>query len=311
MSRKIIFDCDPGVDDCIALMAALASPEDFDVLGVTTVAGNVPLEVCTRNALALTTLVGREDVDVYAGCPRPMVETAVAARHIHGETGLGAARLPDPGRDASDIHAVDFIIDALSKAALGSVTLAPTGPLTNIAVALVKAPDIAKGVKEIVLMGGARSEGGNITASAEFNMYADPHAARVVFQSGLPITAIGLDATLQLRCTPARHTALETLGNKAGALAAQMIGHVNQIYGEIYGAEGAALHDPCVVAYLLAPELFETVPAFIKVETRAGLTRGHTSVDVYAKPDDANARWATRVDAEAVFALLCERIARL
>jgi purine nucleosidase len=311
MSRKVIFDCDPGVDDCIALMAALASPEDFEVLGISTVAGNVPLEVCTRNALALTALVGRDDVGVYAGCPRPMVEKAVAAAHIHGETGLGAARLPEPSHAASDVHAVDFIIDALRAADAGSVTLAPTGPLTNIAVALVKAPDIARGIKEIVLMGGARSEGGNITASAEFNMYADPHAARVVFQSGLPITAIGLDTTLQLRCTPGRHTALETMGNEAGAIAAQMIGHVNQIYGEIYGAEGAALHDPCVVAYLIAPELFETKPAFVEVETRAGLTRGHTSVDVYAKPEDANARWATKVDAEAVFALLYERIARL
>lgn len=311
MPRNVIFDCDPGVDDCIALMAALASPEEFDVLGVSTVAGNVPLEVCTRNALALTALVGREDVEVYAGCPRPMVETAVAARHIHGETGLGAARLPEPSHKASDTHAVDFIINALRKADAGSITLAPTGPLTNIAVALVKAPDIAKGVKEIVLMGGARREGGNITASAEFNMYADPHAARVVFQSGLPITAIGLDTTLQLRCTPARHNALETMGNQAGAIAAQMIGHVNQIYGEIYGAEGAALHDPCVVAYLIAPELFETTPAFVEVETRAGLTRGHTSVDIYAKPEAANAQWATKVDAEAVFALLYERIARL
>lgn len=311
MSRKVIFDCDPGVDDCIALMAALASPEDFDVLGVTTVAGNVPLEVCTRNALALTALVGREDVAVYAGCPRPMVEKAIAARHIHGETGLGAARLPAPDRAAAHVHAVDFLIEALRGAEKASVTLAPTGPLTNIAVALVKAPDIAKGVKEIVLMGGARSEGGNITASAEFNMYADPHAARVVFQSGLPITAIGLDTTLQLRCTPARHDALRSLGNAAGEVAAQMIGHVNQVYGEIYGAEGAALHDPCVVAYLLAPELFETAPAFIDVETRAGLTRGHTSVDVYGALEEANARWATRLDADNVFALLLDRIGRL
>ncbi len=311
MSRKVIFDCDPGVDDCIALMAALASPDDFEVLGVSTVAGNVRLEVCTRNALALTALAGREDVAVYAGCPRPMVEPAIAARHIHGETGLGAAKLPDPERAASDIHAVDFIIEALRGAPAGSITLAPTGPLTNIAVALVKAPDIAKGVREIVLMGGARSEGGNITASAEFNIYADPHAARVVFQSGLPITAIGLDTTLQLRCTPARHEALKTLGNAAGEVAAQMIGHVNQVYGEIYGAEGAALHDPCVVAYLLAPKLFETAPAFIDVETRAGLTRGHTSVDVYGPAEDANASWATRLDAEKVFALLLERIGRL
>ena len=311
MSRKVIFDCDPGVDDCIALMAALASPDDFDVLGISAVAGNVPLELCTRNALALTALAGREEVEVFAGCPRPMVEPAIAARHIHGETGLGAARLPTPERAASNTHAVDFIIETLREAEEGAITLAPTGPLTNIAVALVKAPDIAKGVREIVLMGGARSEGGNITASAEFNMYADPHAARVVFQSGLPITAIGLDTTLQLRCTPMRHEALRTLGNAAGEVAAQMIGHVNQVYGELYGAEGAALHDPCVVAYLLAPDLFETAPAFIDIETRAGLTRGHTSVDVYGAPEEANASWATRLDADAVFALLLERIGRL
>ncbi len=311
MARKVIFDCDPGVDDCIALMAALASPEDFDVLGICTVAGNVPLEVCTRNALALTTLAKRKDVSVYAGCPRPMVEQPVAAAHIHGETGLGAARLPDPLHAASPTHAVDFLIETLRAADPGSITLAPTGPLTNLAVALVKAPEIAEGIREIVLMGGARSEGGNITASAEFNMYADPHAARVVFQSGLKITAVGLDTTLQLRCTPGRHRALETMGNEAGRVAAQMIGHVNTIYGEIYGAEGAALHDPCVVLYLLKPDLFETRRAYIEVETRAGLTRGHTSVDVYADAADTNADWVMSVDAEAAFALLHDRISRL
>ena len=311
MPRKTIFDCDPGVDDCIALMAALASPEAFEILGVTTVVGNVPLDVCARNALALMTLLDREDIPVFAGCPRPMVEPAVAARHIHGETGLGAARLPEPRCETQTLHAVDFIIETLRSADEGVVTLAPTGPLTNIAVALVKAPDIAKGVREIVLMGGARSEGGNITASAEFNMYADPHAARVVYQSGLPITAIGLDATLQLRCTPSRHAALENLGNAAGRAAAEMIGHVNQVYGEVYGTEGAALHDPCVVAYLLAPDLFETAPAFVEVETRAGLTRGHTAVNLHAAPGQANAHWATTLKAEAVFALLLERIGRL
>ncbi len=311
MTRKIIFDCDPGVDDCIALMAALASPEDFDVLGICTVAGNVPLEVCTRNALKLTALAGRDDVPVYAGCPRPMVEQPVAAAHIHGETGLGAARLPEPTHAASTQHAVDFLVETLRHAEPRSITLAPTGPLTNIAVALVKAPDIAESIQDIVLMGGARSEGGNITASAEFNMYADPHAARVVFQSGLPITAIGLDTTLQLRCTPSRHEALESMGNEAGAVAAQMIGHVNAIYGEIYGAEGAALHDPCVVLYLLKPDLFETRRAYIEVETRAGLTRGHTSVDIYIADDETNADWAMGIDAEAAFALLHERISRL
>lgn len=311
MTRKIVFDCDPGVDDCIALMAALASPEDFDVLGICTVAGNVSLKTCTRNALAITALAGRDEVAVYAGCPRPMVEQPVAAAHIHGETGLGAARLPDPTHAQASIHAVDFLVETLRAADPGSITLAPTGPLTNIAVALVKAPDIAEAIKEIVLMGGARSEGGNITASAEFNMYADPHAARVVFQSGLPITAIGLDTTLQLRCTPARHTALEEMGNQAGSVAAQMIGHVNAIYGEIYGTEGAALHDPCVVLYLLRPELFETRRAYIEVETRAGLTRGHTSVDIYADADQTNAHWAMGVDSDTAFALLHERMSRL
>jgi purine nucleosidase len=311
MARKIIFDCDPGVDDCIALMAALASPEDFQVLGLCTVAGNVPLEVCTRNALALTTLTAREDITVYAGCPRPMVEQPVAAAHIHGETGLGAARLPETDRQVSSLHAVDFLIQTLRSAEPRSVTLAPTGPLTNIAVALVKAPDIVKGIKEIVLMGGARSEGGNITASAEFNMYADPHAARVVFQSGLPLTAIGLDTTLQLRCTPQRFKALEATGNEAGQVAAKMIGHVNAIYGEIYGAEGAALHDPCVVLYLIKPELFEMRRAYIEVETRAGLTRGHTSVDIYCDDAQTNANWAMSIDGEAAFALLHQRISRL
>lgn len=312
MTRPILIDCDPGVDDCFALMMALASPEALDVRAILTVAGNVPVQTCTTNACGIAALANRADVPVHAGCPRPMVEAPVFADHIHGETGLGDAHLPALEHEPAAGHAVSVLIEQLRGAGPDGLTLVITGPMTNLAVALVQAPDIAGAIREIVIMGGAREAGGNITASAEFNIYADPHAAQVVFACGRPITLIGLDTTLQFRCTPERFARLEALGCAAGDLGAAMIAHVNRIYGAVYGAEGAALHDPCTIGYLLAPELFDTVPAHVQVQTAAGLTRGHTAVDVYlldgATP---NVRWATGLRAEPLFDLLLDRLGRL
>ncbi|MEO1040134.1 MAG: nucleoside hydrolase [Pseudomonadota bacterium] len=312
MVRPILIDCDPGIDDCIALMLALASPEALDVRAIHTVAGNVPVDVCTRNALGVLALAGRSDIPVHAGCPRPMVEAPVFADHVHGPCGLGAAQLPPAQSHAQDAHAVSHLIETLRAAEPASLTLVITGPMTNLAVALIQAPDIAAAIGELVIMGGARAAGGNITASAEFNIYADPHAARIVLACGRPITLIGLDATLQFRCTPQRMSRLEHSGHRAAELAHTMIRHVNAVYGALYGSEGAALHDPCTIGYLLAPELFATCPAAVEVETRAGLTRGHTAIDVYlgdgAQP---NIRWATGVDAPALFDLMLDRITRL
>lgn len=312
MTKQIIIDCDPGVDDCVALMLALASPDDLDVQAITTVAGNVPVETCTQNACGMATLAGRPDIPVYQGCPRPMVMAPVFADHVHGKSGLGDAILPVPACTPQSTHAVDYLVTRLMASAPDSVTLVMTGPLTNLGVALVKAPAITHAIKEIVIMGGARSAGGNVTASAEFNIYADPHGAHVVFECGAPITLIGLDATLQFRCTPERMDALKASGRRACTLTHTMVSHVNRVYGALYGSEGAALHDPCTIGYLLAPELFTAQPARVQISTDNGLTRGHTAVDIYlndgTKP---NARWVTGVDDARFFDLLISRISAL
>jgi purine nucleosidase len=310
--RPVILDCDPGIDDAISLLVAMASPDEFNILGITTVAGNVDVETGTTNACGIRELAKRNDIPIYAGCPRPLVNEPVFAEHIHGDTGLGGCRLPAAKASVGDRHAVDFIIDTLSNADDNSVTLVPTGPLTNIAVALIKTPAIASKIREIVLMGGARREGGNITASAEFNMKADPHAAHVVMKCGRPIIAIGLDATTQFRCSPARMKLLDQLDSPVGHAAAEMLGYVNQVYADYYGEEGAALHDPCTIAYLLAPHLFKSRPCLMEIEISSQLTSGHTAIDLRGKsgrPD--NALWVDGLDPDAVFSLIIERLRRL
>lgn len=304
--RPLIIDCDPGVDDCMALFTAAASSE-FDLIAVCTVAGNVRVETCTANALGALALAGRGDVPVFAGCSRPLEVEPVFADHIHGESGLGRAVLPPPKRAAEPVHAVSWLIETL-RAADRPVTLAITGPATNLAAALTRAPDIVSGISEIVIMGGADKEGGNITPHAEFNFYADPHAAQIVLTRAPAKTVIGLDTTLQLRCTPARMERLSAIGSPAARAGREMMAHVNAVYGEVYGAEGAALHDPCVILYLLRPDLFEAAPARIAALTE-GERRGHSSVTPGSP--DANAVWTTGIDAEAAFDLLLERIALL
>lgn len=309
---RVLLDCDPGIDDAVSLMAALASPDEFDIAAITTVAGNVPVELATENALKCRELAARFDVPVHAGCARPMVREPVFADFIHGESGLGHAELPQPAHPAETQHAVDTIIAELRAADDASVTLVPTGPLTNLGVALVMAPDITRAIKQIVIMGGAGLEGGNITPSAEFNMYADPHAAHHVLTCGRPITLIGLDATLQLRCTPARMDQLLAADNRASRAAHAMITHVNTIYGEVYGAEGAALHDPCTIGYLLAPELFETKPCHVEVVTEDPVAAGHTAVDRFCRGDRvANVDWVEKLEAAALFDLIAGRLGRL
>ena len=290
----------------MALFLAAASPE-LDLKAVCTVAGNVRVETCTANALGALALAGHADVPVFAGCKRPLAVDPVFADHIHGESGLGRAILPPPRRAAEPIDAVSSLIETLRTADM-PLTLAITGPATNLATALSRAPDITAGIAEIVIMGGADSEGGNITPHAEFNFYADPHAARIVLACGRPITVIGLDTTLQLRCTPARMDRLKAIGSPPALAGWDMMEHVNAIYGEIYGAEGAALHDPCVILYLLRPDLFEAEPVQVAVLTE-GEMRGHSSVTRGSA--DANALWVTGIDAQAAFDFLLERIARL
>ncbi len=215
-ARKIIIDTDPGQDDAVAILLALASPEEIDVLGITAVAGNVPLSLTQKNARIVCELAGKPDTKVFAGCDTPIARKLVTAEHVHGKTGLDGPTLPDPEMELADGHAVDFIIDTLRAEPEGTVTLCPLGPLTNIATALTKAPDIASRIQEIVLMGGAYFEVGNITPTAEFNIYVDPEAAKIVFACGAPITVMPLDVTHKALVTKPRNDAFRALGTSVG-----------------------------------------------------------------------------------------------
>lgn len=311
MSRPIIIDCDPGQDDAVALLLALAAPEALDIRGITAVAGNVPLELTARNARLMCDLAGRAEVPVHAGCARPMVRPLVTAESVHGSTGIDGMPVRTPATPLAFGHAVDFLVDALTTAAPDSVTLVPTGPLTNIAMAMVKAPEILPAIREIVLMGGAMREGGNFSPSAEFNMLVDPHAADIVFGCGRPITVFGLDVTHQVLATPERIEAIRALSTEVGEAVAGMLAFFNRHDKAKYGSDGAPLHDPCTVAYLLAPELFAFKRCNIAVEAGSELTLGHTAVDfwhVSGRPP--NAEWACGVDADGFFALLTRYLGR-
>jgi purine nucleosidase len=311
MARKIIIDTDPGQDDAVAILLALASPE-LEVLGITCVAGNVPLPLTTKNARIVCELAQRPDIRVFAGCDKPLARALVTAEHVHGKTGLDGITLPDPEMPLQDAHAVDFLIDTLRREAAGSVTLCPIGPLTNIATAMQRAPDIIGRIQEIVLMGGAYFEVGNITPAAEFNIYVDPEAAKIVFGAGAPLTVMPLDVTHKALTNRARVEAFRAMPGRVGPAVASWTDFFERYDKEKYGSEGAPLHDPCTIAYLLRPELFSGREINVEIETGSELTLGMTVADwwrVTGRP--ANARFMGDVDAEGFFALLLERIARL
>jgi len=310
--RKIIIDTDPGQDDAVAILLALASPEDVTVLGLTAVAGNVPLPLTQKNALIVCELAGRPDALVFAGCNAPLKRKLVTAEHVHGKTGLDGPVMPDPVMPLQATHAVDFIIDTLRREPAGTVTLCALGPLTNIATALQRAPDIAARVQEIVLMGGAYFEVGNITPAAEFNIYVDPEAADIVFRSGIPLVVMPLDVTHKALTNKVRVAAFRDMGSKAGTMVAEWTDFFERFDKEKYGSEGAPLHDPCVIAYLIRPDLFHGRHINVEVETGSELTLGMTVADWWGvtkrKP---NALFMGNVDAAGFFALLTERIGRL
>lgn len=309
--RQIIIDCDPGQDDAVALLLALASPEELTVLGITSVAGNVPLALTERNARMMCDLAGRTDVRVFAGCDKPMLRELRTAEYVHGATGIDGIEVFDPVTPLQEQSAVDFIVETLLAAAADSITLVPTGPLTNIATAIRREPGILEAVSGIVLMGGAMREGGNYSPSAEFNILVDPHAADIVFRCGRPITAMGLDVTHQVLSTRERVASIGKLGNKVAAAVAGMLGFFDRYDSGKYGCEGAPLHDPCTIAWLLKPELFAGKLCNVSVETESELTIGHTAVDfwhVTGRP--VNTNWIYTVDAAGFFELLTERLAR-
>ena len=311
-ARKIIIDTDPGQDDAVAILLALASPEDVDVLGITCVAGNVPLALTAKNARIVCELAGKPQTRVFAGCDRPLGRPLVTAEHVHGKTGLDGPDLSDPTMALEDMHAVDFIIDTLREAPSGTITLCPLGPLTNIATALQKAPDITDRVQEIVLMGGAYFEVGNITPAAEFNIYVDPQAADIVFKSGIPIVVMPLDVTHKALVTKDRNDRFRALGTPAGVAVAEMTDFFERFDKEKYGSAGAPLHDPCVTAYLIRPELFSGRRINVEIETTSELTMGMTVADWWGVTDRApNALFIGDLNADGFFDLLTERIARL
>src|SRR5580765_900586 len=260
--RPVIIDTDPGIDDAVAILLALASPK-LEVLGLVAVAGNLPLGATVRNALSILELAGRSEIAVHAGCPRPIGPTRADAGHAHGEGGLGDLVLPPPTLAPQPKHGVLYLVDTLRGAEPGSITVCALGPLTDIAMALVAAPDIAAGIAELVVMGGASHGLGNATPAAEFNIYADPLAAAVVFDSGVPITMVPLDVTSGVRSTPERIAPIRAMTTRCGTAIAELIGPRRAL-----GQPPMAMHDPCVIAYLVAPELFRWREVNVAIETQ-------------------------------------------
>lgn len=291
------------------LLLALACPDQFDILGITTVAGNVPLKLTERNARIMCELAGRSDIAVYAGCEKPLRRPLITAENVHGKTGIDGIEIYSPGMPLQDRHGVDFIVSTLLGAEKNSITLVPTGPLTNIALAISTEPRILPNIREIVLMGGAMREGGNTTPCAEFNMLVDPDAARVVLHCGRPVTIVPLDLTHQAPVTRKRLAQFRGIGGPVGTAIVGMMEFFNRYDSEKYGSEGAPLHDPCTIAYLLRPGLFTGKMCNVEIETESDLTLGHTAVDFWGVTDrPRNANWLYKVDADGFFELLIERL---
>ncbi|MEE3651610.1 MULTISPECIES: nucleoside hydrolase [unclassified Brenneria] len=307
----IIIDCDPGIDDAIALLSAFVAPE-LDILGICAVCGNQPLERTVRNALQITELGKRTDIPVYAGCHRPLFREPIHGQ-FHGESGLGNTVLPAPQKQAEPQHAVSFIIEQCEKAVASGkrITLCTLGPLTNLAMALSLNPDIAGGIERIVMMGGAYRQAGNRSLTSEFNMLADPHAAHVVFSSSIAIVALPLDATHQVILTPDHVARFIALAGRIAVPLGEMMAFWDRNDVRRYGSRGGPLHDPLVIAWMLAPTCFRTEKARVYIEHESELCMGQTVADWYGKTDrPPNVDVVTQVDAERVFALFSDLLTR-
>ena len=312
--RSVILDCDPGLDDAFAILLALASRADINLLGITTVAGNVGLHHTTKNALSICELVGIRNVPVFAGCARAIMGRGSRAPEIHGEDGVGGAELPAPQFELQSQHGVDFIIETCLNAKDGEITICPIGPMTNIALAIIKEPGIIPKIKEIVFMGGAAFNIGNITPYAEFNIHADPHAGEVVLQSGVPCVMFGLDVTHQAVITDDRLHEISHIGGDIGPVLAHMLAYYARATKKAGGEKAnGVLHDPCVIAYLIDPSIFKGEDHFVSVETQAGHNEiGNTVVDESGtSANPRNVKIITDMDAERFYDLLIERISSL
>jgi pyrimidine-specific ribonucleoside hydrolase len=304
----ILIDCDPGHDDAIALLLALASPE-VELLGITTVAGNQTLDKTTANALKILEFVGRTEIPVAAGAARPLVREPYVAAYVHGETGMDGPDLPRPTTSPVAQHAVDFLAGQL----LGSerpVTLVPTGPLTNIGLLLARYPEVTERIERIVLMGGAIAEG-NVTPAAEFNIWADPEAAARVFTSGLDVTMIGLDVTHKALFRPADSERLQATG-RVGKLVSELFAFYQQFHSEQYGWDGSPVHDAVAVAHVVRPGLVQTADRGVVVDCGGELSRGRTYVDLWRRAGwEPNAHVGVDIDAQGFVDFLVERLASL
>ena len=311
-AQKIIIDTDPGQDDAVAILLALASPDEIEVLGITAVAGNVPLSLTEKNARIICELAGQPNVGVYAGCDRPLQRKLVTAEHVHGKTGLDGPKLSEPKITLKEQHGVDFIIDTIMNEPANTVSLCPLGPLTNVASAILKEPRITKRIKQIVLMGGAYFEVGNITPAAEFNIYVDPEAAKIVFEAGIDLVVTPLDVTHKALVTSERNEAFRQLYTPVGLAVAEMTDFFERFDKEKYGSAGAPLHDPCVIAYLIDPTIFSGRKINVEIETISELTLGMTVADWWRVTDrKANAYFIGDLEAERFFSLLTQRLGRL
>jgi purine nucleosidase len=303
MSTTIILDCDPGIDDALAISFAAGSPE-IELRGLTTVAGNVGLPKTTANALAVASFVGLPQVPVTAGSATPLLRPALSASHVHGDSGLGDAVLPPAARAAEDGHAIDYIIDTLA-AAPGEVTLAATGPLTNVALALRREPRLTTWVRDFVIMGGSASRG-NVNHAAEYNIWADPEAAAIVFGAGWTVRMIGLDVTLQARATFAVQERMRPLGAFASELLFPSIAQ----YRDSQDTTGEPpVHDVCAIVSIADPSVFQYTPALVQVETHGLLTSGMTVTDFESATP--NAQVATGVDVDRFWDVALDAYGRL
>ncbi|WP_457585010.1 nucleoside hydrolase [Ensifer canadensis] len=311
MTRKLIILTDPGQDQAAAILMILGQRQAFDVLGLVATAGNINLDHTIANSLKLMELAGRPDIPVFFGCPNPIIRPLVMAEHVHGPTGLDGPDLPEPKIGPQEKHGVDFIIDTV-RAHPGGITICSLSPLTNLAMALRKAPDIAGKIHEVVAMLGAYFEVGNITPTAEFNCYVDPEAADIVLKAGIRTTLLPLDVTHKMRSTPERLGAMRALGNRCGVATAEMLEFSEAFDLKKYGWEGAPLHGPCVPAFMLAPEMFSGRQINVSVELNGALTSGMTVADWWQITDrPKNVFYVTDGDPVAYYDLLLKSLENL
>lgn len=309
MAKKIILDCDPGHDDAVAILLALGNPE-IEIVGITTVGGNQSLEKVTYNARAMLEAAHAHDIPIYAGSDRPLVREQEVAESIHGETGLDGVELPVPTRPLEDMHAVNFIVKTIMESEPGTITLVPTGPLTNIALALRMEPRIAERVSEVVLMGGGFHEG-NWSAVAEFNIIVDPEAAHIVFNAPWKLTMVGLDLTHQALCTPEVQRRIEEIGTPLAVIVSGLMDFFRKTNQDNQDFVDPPVHDPCTVAYLIDPSVVQTRRCPLDVELHGELTLGMTVADLRGpepSEEECHTQVATKLDFDKFWNLVIQAI---